>query len=175
MENLLISEVCTERMYNASVHTHAQRTLRSQADPSWWVVRRWAWRPFGFPRPLSRSTRRWSTLAALRRQGAHLQRSPDMARSAAKTEQYIACTVSIYSTEKLLVCGAQIARTHNTTGVGADTQRCAPWKSDRKPAANFGQSTRTSRLERPAVHAREPLDRADTPCGGAAHLERSAA
>lgn len=99
-------------------------------------------------------------------------RSPDMARSAAKTEQYIACTVSIYSTEKLLVCGAQIARTHNTTGVGADTQRCAPWKSDRKPAANFGQSTRTSRLERPAVHAREPLDRADTPCGGAAHLER---
>jgi len=61
-------------MYNASVHTHAQRTLRSKAGTSWWVVRPWAWRPSGFPRRLSRSTRRWSTLAALRRQGAHLQR-----------------------------------------------------------------------------------------------------
>jgi len=58
VENLPVSEVCTERMYNPSVHTHAQRTLLSKAGSSLWVVRRWAWRPSSYPCSLSRSTRR---------------------------------------------------------------------------------------------------------------------
>jgi len=63
---MLNSEVFSERMYNASVHTHAHKTLRSKGTAFMRLVFGCAQKeaPVVIGRPLSRPTSRSSTLAA---------------------------------------------------------------------------------------------------------------
>ena len=43
--------------------------------------------------------------------------------------QFIKKVAGLYNAEKLLLCGAQFARTHNTAGIDADTQAALRMKS----------------------------------------------
>ena len=44
--------------------------------------------------------------------------------------QFIRKVADLYNVKKLLMCGAQFARTHNTAGIDADTQAALRMKSE---------------------------------------------
>jgi len=61
---------------------------------------------------------------------SYILRSLTLSATKTKFLQCIRKIADLYNVKKLLMCGAQFARTHNTAGIDADTQAALRMKSE---------------------------------------------